>query len=175
MSAASAIAASYDHVASRSVIEPVLRLYRVAGPGTSLELSAWEVRRSIGLHAPEVLRPAMERLAELAVLEEDWDSYGGFPPSLVALAKAEAMMRTVVERFGGAVEDAVPGAIMPIADGGIQLEWRGADVELALNAAPDGTWSYLLIRHGPEGRTFEEAYGLTDADALALVFRVLGA
>jgi len=115
---------------------------------------------------------AMERLAELARLERDWDSYGGYPPSPRAVSMAKAM----VERMAGRFDEAgIPREIMPTADGGIQLEWRGTVDELALNAAPDGTWSYLLIGHGPEGRTFEEAYGLPEADALALIFRVLGA
>jgi len=114
----------------------------------------------------------MERLAELARLERDWDSYGGYPPSPRAVSMAKAM----VERMAGRFDEAgIPREIMPTADGGIQLEWRGTVDELALNAAPDGTWSYLLIGHGPEGRTFEEAYGLPEADALALIFRVLGA
>lgn len=80
------------------------------------------------------------------------------------------MLDRTVRRFD---EDGAPLEIMPIADGGIQLEWAGAGGELGLNAAPDGTWSYLLTLQGPRGRTFEEAYGLADADALALIRRVL--
>jgi hypothetical protein len=47
-------------------------------------------------------------------------------------------------------------------------------VELELDASPDGCLSYLLSRNGPDGRTFEEKYGLANADAVALICRVLG-
>ena len=114
---------------------------------------------------------AIERLTELARLEHDWDSYGADPPAPRAISMATAMVERTAGRFD---ESGIPREIMPIADGGIQLEWRDTVGELALNAAPDGTWSSLLVQHGPEGRTFEEAYGLTDADVLALALRVLG-
>jgi hypothetical protein len=62
---------------------------------------------------------------------------------------------------------------MPIADGGIQLEWQGRSGALAINAAPDGSWSYLLTERGSDGRTFDERYGLSDVEAEALVVSFL--
>jgi hypothetical protein len=43
----------------------------------------------------------------------------------------------------------------------------------AVNAAPDGSWSYLLIERGSDGRTFEERYGLNDDEAERLVISFL--
>jgi len=62
---------------------------------------------------------------------------------------------------------------MPIADGGVALEWRYGSVELGLNACPDGDWSYLLVERDISGRRSTEGYDLSDDDALALVARVV--
>jgi len=109
-----------------------------------------------------VLRPTLKKLAQLQALEHDWDGYGGLPPSARSLTMARSIMLRMVTRFE---ERGVPGEVMPIADGGVQLEWQDHSGTLAVNAAPDGSWSYLLIERGPEGRKFTERYGLSDAEA----------
>ena len=121
---------------------------------------------SVSQRGPAVLRPALKRLAELEALEHDWDSYGGLPPSARSLGMAQSIMVRMAKRFR---ERGVPAEVMPIADGGIQLEWQGGSGALAVNAAPDGSWSYLLIERGPEGRPFEERYGLDDDEAEGLI------
>jgi len=68
----------------------------------------------------------------------------------------------------------VPHDIMPIADGGVALEWRYPPVELGLNACPDGGWTSLLVSRGESGRQATEAYDLSVDDALALILRVTG-
>src|SRR4051812_24950101 len=70
------------------------------------------------------------RLVELRLLRPDWDSYGALPVSEEAVTAAERMIRTATERVGIV---GVPHDIMPIADGGIALEWRYPQVELGLN------------------------------------------
>jgi hypothetical protein len=121
---------------------------------------------SVGQRGPAIVRPALQRLAQLEVLEHDWDSYGGLPPCARSLTMARSMMVRMAKRFE---QHGVPSEVMPIADGGIQLEWQGRSGALAVNAAPDGSWSYLLIERGPDGRTFEERYGLNDVEAEALI------
>jgi hypothetical protein len=113
-----------------------------------------------------------ERLAELSGLEADWDSYGALRVSPGALAAAGAIISQVIARAG---DRGVPRDIMPIADGGVALEWRSPRLELALNACPEGGWSSLLIERGEGGRRATERYDLSDAEALALIFRVIGA
>jgi hypothetical protein len=125
---------------------------------------------SVSQQGPAILRPALKKLAQIEALEPDWDSYGGSPPSARSLAMAQAIMLRVVTQFG---KRGVPAEVMPIADGGVQLEWQGRAGALALNAAPDGSWSYLLIERGPDGRTFTEQYGLSDAEAEALTVAFL--
>ena len=121
-------------------------------------------------NASELPEATRARLAELGRLETDWDSYGASPVSLRSLTMAERMMLQMVAKFD--VRGA-PTEVMPIADGGVQMEWRGRTGDLALNAAPDGSWSYLLIEHGPEGRAYRERYGLDDAEAVSLVVSFL--
>ena len=118
---------------------------------------------------PETIR---ERLVELSGLEADWDSYGALRVSPRALAAAGAIIDQVVARTG---EHGVPRDIMPIADGGVALEWRSPGLELGLNACPEGGWSSLLVERGEGGRRATERYDLSDAEALALIFRVIGA
>ena len=125
---------------------------------------------SVSQRGPAFLRPTLKRLAQLETLEHDWDSYGGLPPCARSLTMAQSIMVRMTKRFG---ERGVPAEVMPIADGGIQLEWQGPSGALAVNAAPDESWSYLLIERGPDGRTFEERYGLSDAEAEALVISFL--
>src|SRR5688572_33491227 len=95
-----------------------------------------EVRMSVRQHGPAVLRPALKRLAQLEALERDWDSYGGLPPCTRSLTMAQSIMVQMAKRFE---ERGVPAEVMPIADGGIQIEWQGPSGALALNAAPDGS------------------------------------
>jgi hypothetical protein len=111
-----------------------------------------------------------ERLVELSQLGEDWDSYGAVPPSSRSLTMAKGIILEMMARFEAR---GVPTEVMPIADGGIQVEWRGPSGDLALNAAPDGSWSYLLIEHRPEGRAYTERYGLTDTEAMTLAIGFL--
>jgi len=113
-----------------------------------------------------------ERLAELGKLEADWDSYGALRLAPRALAAAEAIIDQVVARTG---EQGAPRDIMPIADGGVALEWRSPRLELALNACSEGGWTSLLIERGEGERRATERYDLSDAEALALIFRVVGA
>jgi hypothetical protein len=125
---------------------------------------------SVSQRGPAVLRPTLKRLAQLESLEHDWDSYGGLPPCARSIQMAQSIMMRMAKRFE---ERGVPSEVMPIADGGIQLEWLGRSGALAINAAPDGSWSYLLIERGSDGRTFEERYGLNDDEAERLVISFL--
>ena len=119
---------------------------------------------------------ALERLAALSRLEPDWDSYGALPIAPVALDTARSFVLTTVERFAeGNRDSAVPYTAMPIADGGVSLEWRGPRSSLELDIGPEGTLGYLLIEHTDGGRRFEEASDLTTEQAYDLIGRVVGA
>ncbi len=126
---------------------------------------------SVSQQGPAILRPALKKLAQIEALGPDWDGYGGLPSSARSLTMARTIMLRMVAEFDGR---GVPAEVMPIADGGVQLEWQGQSGVLALNAAPDGSWSYLLIERGPDGRASTERYGLLDDEAEALTTAFLG-
>ena len=134
-----------------------------------------EVAMSVSQRGPAVLRPTLKRLAELEALEADWDTYGALPLTSTALARADTMIRKVVDLHGAALgERAAPYTVMPIADGGVSIEWRGAGADLELDIGPSGELSYLLIMQGDDGRQFEEGSDLPDQQALDLVRRAFG-
>ena len=130
---------------------------------------------SISQQGPAILLPALQRLDEVSRLEPDWDSYGALPPASKALHVAEAIMRKAVDRLGGAAgERGAPYTVMPIADGGVSLEWHGQVTDLELDIGPDGMLSYLLIEHHEAGRRFKEGTDLPLPAALDLIRRVVG-
>ena len=130
---------------------------------------------SVSQRGPAVLRPTLKRLAQLEALGLDWDSYGALPLTSTALARADALVRQIVDVYGGSLgERAAPYTVMPIADGGVSIEWRGTSVDLELDIGPSGELSYLLITQGDDGRQFDEGSDLPEEQALDLVRRVLG-
>ena len=72
------------------------------------------------------VNPDLERkLQALATLLPNWDSYGGRPSSRLALDGARRF-------FDGA-------QVVPMSDGGIQLEWHLPGFDLEIDVAPDGS------------------------------------
>lgn len=173
MIASDAFRASYGHVLSKDVVDNVARLFRAADSATSVSLHDWNAAAPAASHAPAILRPAFDRLTELAALEHDWDSYGGLPLSPEAMEMAQSFMIDVVDRFGRAGERAVPYSLMPIVDGGVQLEWRGQERDVELNIGPDRKISFLLVERREDGRAFSEGSGLSWEAALDLVRRTI--
>lgn len=114
------------------------------------------------------------RLEELARLGENWDSYGGLPPTEVALAAARDFIRDIVHEFAPALGWKVdPFVVAPLSDGGVQIEWRTPRREIELEVGPRGEIGYLLIDRSSEAPQFEEKDDVTRRVALALVGTVL--
>ncbi len=121
-----------------------------------------------------ILKPALERLEQLAELGPDWDSYGAHAPTPDAVAAAHDLLIAVGERLGHRLGSRVmPSAVVPLADGGVQIEWRGptADLELEIRAADD--LAYLFVDRSGTDRTFDEADEVSWSEALDLVARAL--
>ena len=133
---------------------------------------AREETHGVVSRASELPEATRERLAELSRLEPDWDSYGALRVAPQAIAAAGAIVGQVIDRAGA---QGAPRDIMPLADGGVALEWRRHGLELGLNACPEGGWSALLVERNESGRRATERYDLADAEALALIFKVIGA
>ena len=122
------------------------------------------------------LEAAFERLRELAELGPDWDSYGGLPPSPEALATAQRLLVEVGERFGHLPDKrSVPAAVVPLADGRVQLEWRGPRTHLEVEIRSTDDLAYLFVSERGAERTSEEADAASWAGVIDLVARALGA
>ena len=130
---------------------------------------------SVSQQGPAILRPAFQRLDELSKLERDWDTYGALPLTSVALEAAEKIMRKVVKAFGKMPSEGVaPYTLMPIADGGVSIEWRGPQADLEIDIGPSGALSYLLIERADGNRRFEEGSDISQEQVLDLAGRVNG-
>lgn len=117
------------------------------------------------------LQPALQRLVQLSGLAQDWDSYGGAPPSSQAISAARRLVIEVAEKFGGlSGELARPYAVVPIAGGGVQIEWAGPEAELEVEIGPDGSLSYLLVERRAGERKFEER----ERVSLTKIFETVG-
>ncbi len=120
------------------------------------------------------LRPSAERLAKLARLEPNWDSYGAAPVTTVALATAYNLVVTFEEEFVGAVgAHSLPWAIAPLADGGLQVEWRGPGGAIELEIGPAGDMSYLLEEGDESNLRHQEADDVSVSDVGTAVAHVL--
>lgn len=104
------------------------------------------------------LEPVLKRLDVIASMRPDWDSYGAKAPAARALASARHLAGAVAESFAPRVgEQALPVAVNPLADGGLQLEWRTSGWGLELDIDPRGSIGYLLERGERGEPTLEEA------------------
>jgi hypothetical protein len=104
------------------------------------------------------------RLDELSMLGEDWDSYGGLPPTTQAFAVARRFLAE-----SAATTDQQPAAILPFPNGGLQIIWEDGDCELQVDIGPDGVLGYLMIRRGPVTPEMSEAEDVPFAEMLRLV------
>jgi hypothetical protein len=117
--------------------------------------------------ADTLLRTVDRRLSELLALENDWDSYGGKPPSATAILLAGRLTQRAYDRYGELLgEAALPSSISPLAYGGVELEWEGSDALLALDVGPEGNLGTMLRRGTGQDAVYEEADNLDWDDAL---------
>jgi hypothetical protein len=116
----------------------------------------------------------LERLTQLTQLEPDWDSYGALPVSPVAFVKACQLLIDVKYSLSPLVGDRLlPYDAAPIADGSLQLEWRGPHGKLEVEIKPDLDFSYLLIEGEGSERKFEEKDRVSLSEVLNVMPQVL--
>lgn len=119
------------------------RTYRVSyapaaaqGSQTSSSQGPRTVRVSIGQPAATWLPSSIKRIESLTALAAGWDSYGARP------VQADAAVQAVSFLLTAAFPEAPEPAIVPVADGGIQIEWHraGLDVEIAFGDSHEGMY-----------------------------------
>jgi hypothetical protein len=110
------------------------------------------------------LRALIGRLDELSALSDDWDSYGGLPPTARSIGAAS---RLIVEATTHAGE--TPSAVMPFPNGGLQVIWERGQDELQVDVGRDGGLGYLAIHRGSSEPELTESDSISLADVLVLV------
>jgi hypothetical protein len=89
--------------------------------------SVWVLARPEGGPGPTITPDTWD---ELTALPEDWDSYGALPPASTAIDVARRLVESV--------------SAVPMSDGGVQVEWRGAGIDVEISVKPDGSASVLF-------------------------------
>ncbi len=161
----------YTPRASDALTQTLLSMMRGYMRGQVGPSARAEVTTSV--QEPSLL-PALERIREMAALDADWDSEEADSPTPEAVASACYLIEAVAagheQREGIRV---TPSTSSPIPDGGLQVEWQGADSRIEVQANPDGSFGYL-VKWGlrPDGR-YEEADEAPEDVVLGLIARVL--
>jgi hypothetical protein len=120
-SGSAASQASYDLFA----IAP-LHTFTVGTTGTGKSWVLRVPRRAINA---EWLRPTVNSVIRALSLPRGWDTYDALPISHRSAEGALTFLATVID------PDSAPPAVVPLADGGVQVEWHrgGLDVEIAFS------------------------------------------
>src|SRR6266516_1597077 len=133
-----------------------------------LKLKATSTNRSL------TQATALRKLDELKNLPEDWDSHGANPISPNAIAKAKSIITSVMIAFNSIIGNVVQLTdIIPIADGGVQLEWIGPHAELEIEISPNGNIGLLYISGFDERRNYEESKDNSLNDVYAKIGRLI--
>lgn len=131
-----------------------------------------------------VLRPcfweAFVRLNGFRRLLPNWDSYDAVEISHEAIAVAQDLLYQAQEDFYSSLEEEgkedmlKPIAVVPLGDGGVQLEWGGSAAEIEVEISPIGEFAFLLLRGRGAKRTYEEGHRRSISDIMVRLAHVLG-
>ncbi len=117
---------------------------------------------------------ALRKLDELKNLPEDWDSYGADPISPNAIVKAKSIVTSVMIAFGDIIGNVVQLTdVIPIADGGVQLEWVGPHAELEIEISPKGNIGLLYISVSEGRRNYEESKDNSLNDVYTMIAKLI--
>ncbi len=84
-------------------------------------------------HLPSWVKPAISAIVGVQNLSENWDSYGGRKISRDLIKQS----LSVLELIMGA--DSPAPSVVPLGDGGLQLEWHRKQQDLEITFAADDT------------------------------------
>ena len=128
----------------------VSRVWSTMKRFVELQLTEDRVVAEDDVWVPSWVVPVVRRVRELESLPRNWDSYGGRP--------LQRRHRDAALRFLGLVltDDLLAPEIVPLADGGVQLEWRLSDAEIDFISDDEAVLPTLLVTR--DGAT-EEFHG----------------
>jgi len=95
------------------------------------------------ISSPDVAA-AFRRLWSLEGLRENWNSYTARAIEISALRSGHSLIETASNLR------MLPMAIIPTAQGGVQLEWRLSDREIEIEISPDETAHVLITKSGQD-------------------------
>ena len=156
--------------ALEDTVRPHLRSLLAAPSGRQAVFAHTATARSLDV----ALARATRQLMQLSLLEQNWDSYGAEPVSSVAIDKAYALLQLLQESRVDLLQERIaPYAIAPLANGGVQLEWRGGDRALEVEVGPDGDFGYLSIVEDGDARSFQEEDHVSTSQIVELIAKTL--
>lgn len=130
--------------------------------------------KAISNRSSSMLITAIRKLDELQNLPQDWDSYGADPISQNAIETAKSIIISVMKSFSNAIGDVVQLTdVIPIADGGVQLEWVGPHAELEVEISPNSNISLLYISGSGDRRNYEESEDNSINAVYAMIARLI--
>jgi len=131
--------------------------------------TAWESTPPGARASTHSTAETTSKIAALADLKEDWDSYGA---AAIAPAAVAAAQNFVATRLKGT--PVPPPAVVPTSAGGVQLEWHGAGADLEIEFPAAGE-TLVWFEDQRTGREEEFPIG-SDPSALGpLLERIQGA
>jgi hypothetical protein len=125
--------------------------------------------------AQRSLVPVLQRIADMADLPSNWDSYGALPLTARAVARACLLVTAIAEEGEPSGNRLLPWTSAPIADGGLQIEWTCETARIDVQVSPDGTLGYLIQRGTAEAAEYQEDEDLEMEAMVKLVTKVLAA
>jgi len=115
-----------------------------------------------------------DRIAELAQLRPDWDSYDALAPSGVAVRSAYEVLMWLFElEFAIQKGGMMPGDIYPLPNGSIEAEWIKGDQVLAIQARTDGTFHLMTKKGHGRAAQYTEVDGQSNFQAFSRVWDFL--
>ncbi len=122
-----------------------------------------------------VMSAVEQRLHELLALPANWDSYDADQITPHAIYVASSVVKQALGEYPLSND---PGDIsiniVPLNDGGVQIEWDGPHGRLDVEVDPEEyTFNFLLIRPDGSPDRFEERHGVSSEDVLEALGEIL--
>lgn len=142
--------------------------------GPKVRIATSEPTSTCDILSKSWMQWASDQLDDISKLEPDWDSYGGDPPSPLAIATATRLLQDVCEIFDRLAHgQSQPQIVAPRADGGIQIEWGTRPVKIAVHADPSGVLDYLYVDRQGDTPKYEEVPNASWDKILQMIARVV--
>lgn len=126
------------------------------------------------LSAEKTILTVVWKMLAFGALRPDWDSYGAAPIELQAVQKAETLFSQMINQLSVAKREQLhPFDVAPLANGGVQLEWRSPKGALEVEIHSQPGHGYLLTLGQGATRQFQEGDDATDAEIIALLSQVI--